>query len=35
VPRIGPWLLGRDIRRRLDPFAIACADEAIIAALPA
>ena len=32
--RIGVWLLGRDIRRRLDAFATACADPAIVAALP-
>jgi hypothetical protein len=31
--RIGVWLLGRDIRRRLDAFARACADPAIVAAL--
>jgi hypothetical protein len=31
--RIGVWLLGRDIRRRLDAFAAACADPAIVAAL--
>jgi hypothetical protein len=31
--RIGVWLLGRDIRRRLDAFAAACADEEIVAAL--
>ena len=30
---IGTWALGRDIRRRLDTFATACADESIIAAL--
>ena len=32
--RIGVWLLGRDIHRRLDAFAKACADPAIVAALP-
>jgi hypothetical protein len=32
--RIGVWLLGRDIRRRLDAFAAACADQGIVAALP-
>jgi hypothetical protein len=32
--RIGVWLLGRDIRRRLDAFAAACADDEIVAALP-
>ncbi|HEY3140483.1 MAG TPA: SRPBCC family protein [Acidimicrobiales bacterium] len=31
--RIGVWLLGRDIRRRLDAFARACADPEIVAAL--
>jgi ribosome-associated toxin RatA of RatAB toxin-antitoxin module len=31
--RIGVWLLGRDIRRRLDAFAAACADPDIVAAL--
>lgn len=31
--RIGVWLLGRDIRRRLDAFAKACADPDIVAAL--
>ena len=30
---IGRWLLGRDIRRRLDAFARACADPTILAAL--
>lgn len=33
--RIGVWLLGRDIRRRLDAFAKACADPEIVAALDA
>ncbi|HET6952903.1 MAG TPA: SRPBCC family protein [Acidimicrobiales bacterium] len=33
--RIGAWLLGRDIRRRLDAFAAACADPRIVAALAA
>jgi len=33
--RIGVWLLGRDIRRRLDAFARACADPEIVAALDA
>ena len=28
--RIGTWLLGRDIRRRLDAFAAACADPSIV-----
>jgi hypothetical protein len=32
--RIGAWLLGRDIRRRLDAFAAACADPEILAAVP-
>lgn len=32
--RIGVRLLGRDIRRRLDAFARACADPDIVAALP-
>jgi Polyketide cyclase / dehydrase and lipid transport len=31
--RIGVWLLGRDIRRRLDAFARACADPEIVSAL--
>lgn len=31
--RIGVWVLGRDIRRRLDAFAAACADPEIVAAL--
>ena len=31
--RIGVWLLGRDIRRRVAAFAEACADPAIVAAL--
>ena len=31
--RVGVWLLGRDIRRRLDAFASACADDEIVAAL--
>lgn len=30
---IGRWLLGRDIRRRLDAFAAACQDPEILAAL--
>lgn len=33
--RLGTWLLGRDIRRRLDAFAGACADPDILAALDA
>jgi len=33
--RIGTWLLGRDIDRRLAAFAAACADPAILAALDA
>jgi hypothetical protein len=32
--RIGVWLLGRDIERRLDAFAAACADPTIASALP-
>jgi hypothetical protein len=28
--RVGVWLLGRDIRRRLDAFAAACADPEIL-----
>jgi Polyketide cyclase / dehydrase and lipid transport len=28
--RVGTWLLGRDIRRRLDAFAAACADPEIL-----
>jgi hypothetical protein len=32
--RIGIWLLGRDIRRRLDSFAAACADPSIVDELP-
>jgi hypothetical protein len=31
--RIGVWLLGRDIRRRLDAFAQACGNAEIVAAL--
>jgi hypothetical protein len=31
--RIGVWLLGRDIRRRLDAFAEACADPEILSKL--
>jgi len=31
--RVGVWLLGRDIRRRLDAFARACADPDIVAAV--
>jgi hypothetical protein len=31
--RIGVWLLGRDIRRRLDAFARACADPDVVAAV--
>jgi ribosome-associated toxin RatA of RatAB toxin-antitoxin module len=31
--RVGVWLLGRDIRRRLAAFAKACADEDILAGL--
>jgi len=30
---IGRWFLGRDIRKRLDAFATACADPSILAAL--
>jgi hypothetical protein len=33
--RVGVWLLGRDIRRRLDAFARACAEPDIVGALPA
>jgi polyketide cyclase/dehydrase/lipid transport protein len=33
--RVGVWLLGRDIRRRLDAFAAACADPEIVAAIAA
>ena len=33
--RVGVWLLGRDIRRRLDAFAAACADPDIVAAVAA
>jgi hypothetical protein len=33
--RIGVWVLGRDIRRRLDAFAAACADPEIVAAVAA
>lgn len=33
--RIGVWYLGRDIDRRLDAFAKACADPEILAALDA
>jgi ribosome-associated toxin RatA of RatAB toxin-antitoxin module len=33
--RIGGWILGHDIRRRLDAFAAACADPAIVAAVAA
>lgn len=29
---IGQWLLGREIRRRIDAFARACSDEAVVAA---
>lgn len=32
---IGTWLLGRDIRRRLDAFAQACANDDIVEALGA
>jgi Polyketide cyclase / dehydrase and lipid transport len=32
--RVGVWLLGRDIRRRVDAFAAACADPEILAAVP-
>ena len=31
--RVGSWLLGRDIRNRLDAFARACADPSILADL--
>lgn len=33
--RIGVWLLGRDIRKRVAAFAAACADPEIVAALGA
>lgn len=33
--RLAVWLLGRDIRRRLDTFAPACSDPSIVSALPA
>jgi hypothetical protein len=33
--RVGVWLLGRDIRRRLDACAAACADPDIVAAVAA
>lgn len=32
--RIGHWLLGRDIDRRLGAFALACADPSILDQLP-
>lgn len=31
--RLGTWLLQRDIRRRIDSFARACADPTIVAAI--
>jgi hypothetical protein len=31
--RVGTWLLGRDIRRRLDAFAAACDDPVVLTAL--
>lgn len=31
---LGTWLLGRDIRNRIDAFARACADDSILAELP-
>lgn len=31
--RVGTWLLGRDIRRRIAAFATACADPGIVAAV--
>lgn len=31
--RLGVWVLGRDIRKRLDAFAVACADPEIVAAI--
>jgi Polyketide cyclase / dehydrase and lipid transport len=33
--RVGVWILGRDIRRRLDAFAAACVDPEIVAAIAA
>jgi len=30
---IGRWLLGRDIRRRIDAFAVACRDPAVLSAV--
>jgi hypothetical protein len=32
--RIGTWLLGRDVRRRLAAFARACADPGVVSMLP-
>lgn len=29
---VGQWLLGREIRRRIEAFAVACADPAVVAA---
>jgi hypothetical protein len=31
--RVGVRLLGRDIRRRIDAFAMACADPTVLAAV--
>ena len=31
--RVGRWLLGREIRRRIDAFAAACSDPAVLAAV--
>lgn len=30
--RVGSWLLGRDVRRRIDGFARGCADPVVLAA---
>ncbi|MFJ2298607.1 hypothetical protein [Oerskovia paurometabola] len=30
--RVGSWLLGRDVRRRIDGFARGCADPVVVAA---
>jgi Polyketide cyclase / dehydrase and lipid transport len=32
--RVGVWVLGRDVRRRLDAFARACADPDIVSGVP-
>lgn len=31
--RVGSWVLGRDVQRRIEAFAAACADPAIVAAV--